>query len=148
LLTRALQRYWRLSRGQTLGAQGVVLDGQGRVLLIKHTYRPGWHFPGGGVERKESAVEALRRELREEAGVLLTGEPELFGFYANFRSFPGDHIALYLVRDWEQPQPPQPNYEIAGHGFFAADELPGDIHDATARRLRELLDGARRSHTW
>lgn len=148
MLTKVLQRYWRFSRGQTLGAQGVVLDSGGRILLIKHTYRPGWHFPGGGVEREETAVEALRRELSEEAGVILSGEPELFGLYANFRAFPGDHVALFLVRDWAQPEPPRPTVEIAAHGFFAADQLPGDIHEATARRIREVLDGAARSHIW
>ena len=145
---RLIQRYWRMTRSVTLGAQGVIIDKERRVLLVKHTYRPGWHFPGGGVERHETAPRALERELHEEAGVIIAGAPELFGLYANFRSFPSDHIALYLVKDWTQPVPPMPNREIAAHRFFANDALPEDIHQPTARRIREVFEGLARDVMW
>jgi ADP-ribose pyrophosphatase YjhB (NUDIX family) len=143
-----LQRCWRLSRGLTLGAQAAVIDAQDRILLIRHTYQPGWHFPGGGVERMETAEAALTRELEEEAGVTLTGEPELFGIYANFRSFPNDHIALFIVRSWVRARVPAPNFEIAEQGLFPRDALPVDISPGTARRLDEIFGGVPRNPMW
>jgi ADP-ribose pyrophosphatase YjhB (NUDIX family) len=143
-----MQHSWRFTRGLTLGAQAVVIDPQERVLLIRHTYRPGWHFPGGGVERHETVEAALTRELDEEAGIKLTGRPQLFGLYANFRTFPSDHVVLFVAREWRQPVIPQPNYEIAEHAFFARNELPHDIVASAARRLRELFEGEPRSHLW
>ena len=148
IVGRVLRPYWRLTRGLTLGAQGVVLDEGGRVLLIRHGYRPGWFFPGGGVERGETVEEALARELQEEAGIVLTGAAELHGLFANSRRFPGDHIAVYIVRLWEQPAVPRPNAEVREQGFFAHDALPDATDAGTRRRLAEILQGGRPGPRW
>jgi 8-oxo-dGTP pyrophosphatase MutT (NUDIX family) len=148
IVMRFLQRYWRLARGLTLGAQGLVVDDAGRILLVRHTYRPGWYFPGGGVEKNELIATALERELREEAGIVLNDQPQLFGFYANFRYFPSDHVALFVVRSWQQPSVPQPNREIAEQGFFALDGLPADAHRSVVSRIGEVFHGHPRDPLW
>ncbi len=148
LISAALRPWWRLTRGLTLGAQGVVLDQHNQVLLVRHGYRPGWCFPGGGVERRETIEVALARELREEAGVILTAPAELHGLFANIERFPGDHIAVFVMRHWERPVVPRPTPEIAEQGFFALDALPDDIDPGTARRLSEIFENAPRSASW
>jgi 8-oxo-dGTP pyrophosphatase MutT (NUDIX family) len=139
LLRRALQRYWRWQRGLTLGARGVVIDADGRVLLVEQTYSSGWIFPGGGVEYGETIEEALRRELSEEANVEITDRPELFGIYSNWDVYPGDHVALYVVRAWHQPRAPEPNREIARTGFFSPTALPDGTTAGTRRRVAEIV---------
>jgi 8-oxo-dGTP pyrophosphatase MutT (NUDIX family) len=148
IVTRGLQRYWRVSRGLTLGAQGCVLDASNRILLIRHTYRPGWHFPGGGVEKNETVETALQRELNEEAGIIVDGRPKLFNIYANNRLFPGDHIALYVVRSWHQPSVPPPNREIAEQGFFEITALPAGTNPPTRLRINEILKGSAPAEMW
>ncbi|MFT5508030.1 MAG: 8-oxo-dGTP pyrophosphatase MutT (NUDIX family) [Hyphomicrobiaceae bacterium] len=147
-IAKTLQFYWRRTRGLTMGAQGMILRPDNHVLLIRHTYRPGWHFPGGGVERNETIETALTRELHEEAGVEITSSPELFGLYANFKAFPSDHIAFFVIRSWTQPAVPKPNQEIAEQRFVAPDDLPAGTVSPVRRRLDEVLRSVERIEHW
>ena len=139
LIRRTLQTYWRFTRPLTIGAQGIIVDDAGRVLLIRHGYRPGWHFPGGGVEKNETLRTAAIREIEEETGVKALAPPRLISIYANFAAFPSDHIALFIFEKWERPFIPPPNAEIVEHGFFPVDALPAGTIPAVNRRLAELL---------
>jgi 8-oxo-dGTP pyrophosphatase MutT (NUDIX family) len=139
---RLFLRYARLRRGMTLGVRAVVFDGEGRVLLVRHGYTPGWHFPGGGVEPGETTRDALARELDEEAGIALTGPAELFGLYFSRHISRRDHVAVYVCREWRQArQPKVPNLEVVEIGFFAPAALPGGATDGTRRRVNEIVGG-------
>ncbi|MFG2828303.1 NUDIX domain-containing protein [Streptomyces sp. NPDC048434] len=73
---------------ETLAAGVLLFDDQDRVLLVDPTYKAGWEFPGGIVERGEAPVHAGIREVAEELGIELPRAPRL------------------LVLDWEAPKPP------------------------------------------
>jgi ADP-ribose pyrophosphatase YjhB (NUDIX family) len=140
VLTAMFRPFWRMRRGITLGAQGAVIDGERRVLLVRHGYRPGWWFPGGGVEWGETLEAALARELKEEVGVSLTGPVELHGVFGNFASFPGDHIAVFVVRHWQRRGEYWKLGEIAEARLFARGELPERIDPGTRARINEIFD--------
>jgi 8-oxo-dGTP diphosphatase len=53
-------------------AGALVRDPQGRLLILKPTYKRGWTIPGGIVEIGESPWEACRREAKEECGLEVT----------------------------------------------------------------------------
>jgi 8-oxo-dGTP pyrophosphatase MutT (NUDIX family) len=148
LLRRLFHFYWRFARGATLGAFAMVIDGQGRVFLIKHSYISGWHLPGGGVETGEAVKAALARELVEEGNIKLTGEPVLHGVFHNRRISRRDHVVFYVVRDFVQEAAPVPDHEIVAHGFFAIDELPEDTGRATRARIAEVFKGQAISELW
>jgi ADP-ribose pyrophosphatase YjhB (NUDIX family) len=140
--------YWRFARGMTLGVRAVVLDGQNRVFLVKHSYVAGWHLPGGGVETGETFRDALHRELEEEGRIELTGEPALHGLFFNSHVSRRDHVAVYLVRHFRQDRLPEPNHEIIACGFFEAGALPADTTQGTRLRISEVLDGRTPIVTW
>jgi 8-oxo-dGTP pyrophosphatase MutT (NUDIX family) len=74
-IRRVLHTYWRFSRGLTLGVRGLCIDESNRIFLVKHSYVTGWQLPGGGVERGETVLDALIRELAEEGNIEPTAPP-------------------------------------------------------------------------
>ena len=148
LRDRAFQAWWRMQRPMTLGVRGVVVDAKGHVLLLGHTYTPGWHFPGGGVEKGETCALALTRELEEEAGIRSAPEAmDLISVHANHAFFPNDHVLVYRITAWTQVEATQRG-EIAEVRFCDPLNPPEDVSKGTKRRLDEIFAGASRSEHW
>ncbi|MEU6281589.1 NUDIX domain-containing protein [Streptomyces sp. NPDC047028] len=99
---------------ETLAAGVLLFDEQDRVLLVDPTYKAGWEFPGGVVERGEAPARAGMREVAEETGIRLREVPRL------------------LVVDWERPVPP-------GYGGLRLLFDGGRLDPAAAGRV--LLPG-------
>jgi ADP-ribose pyrophosphatase YjhB (NUDIX family) len=148
ILRRAFDVYWRFSRALTIGVRGIVLDREGRVFLVRHSYVSGWHLPGGGVEVGETVAAALTRELSEEGNITVTEPPVLHGLFFNARDSQRDHVAVFVVRAFRQDKAPVPDMEIVEHGFFSPDALPPEATPGTRRRLAEVLGGPPTSERW
>ena len=133
--------FWRLAKPVTVGVRAVLVR-DGSVLLVWHTYRDGWHLPGGGVKRGETLEQAIRREAAEEAGAQL-GTLRLLGLYDNFREGKSDHVAVFVCTDLTLNGEPGRGLdrEIARVAFFELDGLPEDVSPGTRRRLLEYVEG-------
>jgi ADP-ribose pyrophosphatase YjhB (NUDIX family) len=148
LLQRAVLLAARFSRGMTLGVRIAALDAGGRVFLVRHTYVPGWHLPGGGVEPGETLIEAAAKELREEGNIVMAHPPVLHGMFFNRRALNRDHLAVYVTRQFHQTAPRPADHEIAETGFFPLDALPEGTTAATRRRLHEITAGLPAAPEW
>lgn len=134
---RPVQRaWWRVRRPTVMGTCAMVANEKGEILLVRHTYMTGWHFPGGGVGKRETVLAALHRELKEEVGVTVNGAPELVGVYTNPADPRASHVALYRVDDYAMAY--RRNLEIAEWRFFAPDALPEDAGRGPRNRVAEM----------
>ena len=145
---RLLHVYWRFARGMTIGVRAVVINGEGRVFLVKHSYSKGWHLPGGGVEAGETLPAALARELAEEGNIELLAPPILHGVFYHPLHSRRDHVALYIVRAFRQTALPARNFEIIDHGFFPPEALPEGTTEGTAARIAEVCNGIPAPSHW
>jgi 8-oxo-dGTP diphosphatase len=126
-----------------VGAACVVLDAEGRVLLVHHTYgRLNWELPGGLGEAGESPDEAALRELVEETG-LRGGRPRLTGVYfePNHDLAPMLHFVFRCEVD-HSAVPRASSPEVSEVGWWVIGELPRPISDFTERRILDAIADA------
>ena len=125
----------------TVTAGAVITDNQGRVLLLKHRFRPGtgWGMPGGFMQAGEQPEEALRRELREEVG-LEVEEVELF----STRAFKVPRQVEIVFTALALGDTNELNFEIQKAAWFSPSELPEELPTDQAQLIKRALDdGAR-----
>ncbi len=134
-----------LLRPTAFGVAGVIYDDQGRVLLVRQTYMPGWRLPGGAIGHGEPAETALRRELAEEVG-LSGGRVRLFGIYSRKVWWISHVVALYAVENGGTNF--RPNIEVSAVMWASPQTPPANTAPATLRRLRELAMGAQQDAIW
>jgi 8-oxo-dGTP pyrophosphatase MutT (NUDIX family) len=148
LRVRLLHWSFLLTRPMSLGVRAIVISPDDEILLVRHGYVSGWHFPGGGVEVGETCLESLKRELEEEAHIAIEGPPALHGIFFNTQTSRRDHVAAYVVRSFRVLGERPPDWEIAEARFFPRLALPEGTTRATRARLAEIFDSAPLSERW
>ena len=138
LVYRLRKLSWRVTRPTTLGAR-VILEKDGAILLVKHTYHRHWYLPGGGVNKGETVEEAARREAAEEVGAEL-GELRLVGVYDSFSEYKSDHVVVFSCDSFTLGGGTDAA-EIEHVQKFSLRDLPVTISPATLRRIREYVSG-------
>lgn len=138
----------RLRRTMTLGVRIAVRSDDGGILLVRHSYMPGWYLPGGAVDPGETLAEAAERELLEETGARALAPPRLFSMYLNARQSPRDHVALFCLEEARLAETPPRGLEIRETGVFPLDALPQDTTPATRRRIAEITGAAPVDARW
>jgi 8-oxo-dGTP diphosphatase len=78
-------------------AGGLIRDGEGRLLILKPTYKAGWTIPGGQIEADgETPWEGCRREVAEETGLVVsTGRLACVDFLRPRQDRPGGLRLLF-----------------------------------------------------
>jgi ADP-ribose pyrophosphatase YjhB (NUDIX family) len=142
LANRIARLYWRVRRPRTLGVRAVVLDPEGRVALVRHTYTDQWYLPGGGVNKGESFADALLRELKEEVALGDAAVERVLGVYHSRREGKDDHVVAFVVRAAAEGLAVADAREIEAAAWFPLDALPPDASPATLRRIAEYRAGA------
>lgn len=131
---RLLRTSWRLRHPVTLGVRLLLVENE-KILLVKHTYRPGWFLPGGRPDRGESLVSTARREAQEEAGVKTDGI-ELLGMVSHLPSWRSDHVAIFRANSFDRR--PCSSREIERVKMFSLNALPDDTSDEALTVLQKL----------
>lgn len=136
---RTLASVTRITGTGGVGVNALVVTPAGRIVLVRHSYMAGWHFPGGGLKRSETPEQGIIRELREEIGLqrwAAIGQSD----EPSDRADPDcTGPALFIVTGADYRF--RSNLEIEAASEFAPDALPDDCSKSVRRHVAWWLAG-------
>ena len=126
---------WRVNPRFIHGVSGIILDQNGRILLLKHRFwkRQRWGLPGGLAHHGETLAETLRRELLEETGMEVRPTKLLRLSTKQHR------LAEFVLLAEPAGEPGALSSEIMEARYWEPDALPENLLPAHRRLLEELL---------
>lgn len=132
-----LRLYWFLFRPNGYGVKCVIQRPDSKVLFIKNTYGKGyWNFPGGHINRSETAEEAVKREVFEEVGIILDSVTLVVSFLSTLEH-KRDHIAVFTAYT-EAPVGSVQKSEIADFQWCHIDDYPKPLSGVAKMVLNRL----------
>jgi len=135
LSPRARQKIVRVTQKKFTASVAAIIENEtGEILLLDHVLRPdsGWGIPGGFLGYGEQPAEALRRELREEAGLELKMLEMIRVRTA------GRHIEI-LFRAKANGVASVKSREINACGWFKVNEMPEKMNQTQKSTIENLL---------
>lgn len=136
------QRVWRKTR---LGVCAIIVNEQGEILLVKHTYSDGWFLPGGAARSGENLLDAIRRELAEELSLELDSPLGVHGIFFHERK--REYISVFAFEVDKSTEVTQ-NWEIEDWGWYNLESLPQGLSLGAERRLLEWRGESHYSGVW
>ncbi len=110
-----------------IAAAGIVMNDKDEILMVK-THNAGWVFPGGQVEVGENVIDAVKREIMEEAGIDIE-VGELFCVSSNTGKYPGyngvKEVPTKIMLDFicrAKGGIPRPSEENSESAYFPKEE--------------------------
>lgn len=139
------QKEWVMPTHIIAGA-GIVMNDKNEVLMVK-THNAGWVFPGGQVEVGENVIEAVKREIMEEAGIDVE-VGEVFCISSNTAKYPGHsgvkEVPTKIMLDFickEIGGTPRPSEENSETKYVPVEEALGMIKaPAIIERFKAYLE--------
>jgi 8-oxo-dGTP pyrophosphatase MutT (NUDIX family) len=136
---KLLKLNWFVRRPRTFGAHALALTPEGKLILVRLRYAPGWRVPGGGRSEDEDPREAVLRELREEIGLTAHGEVRVAAELEERTDFKRDLASLLIVGDVRY-RPRKWSWEIEHIIEVPIDELPPDMSPRALRWIHAVRD--------
>ncbi|MNJ23728.1 NUDIX domain-containing protein [Pseudomonas sp. LF19] len=131
----------------SVGVRAAIINKQHQILLIKHTYREGWHMPGGGLAPGETPIQGISREVKEETNLHIESAAVVSVLLNKWRS-QHDYVILFKVIQFTGSPCINDPSEILDIEWFNTNQLPEDITINTRRRIEEIISGEPNNGHW
>jgi len=122
------------------GVNVIIKNGKGEILLTKREDFEIWCLPGGGINNEELAVDAAKREIKEEVGLII-GVIDLVGIYQRKEWLNGnDEILVFRANKIRGELKIDPN-EVLEAKWFALEEVPKELIFGHKKRIEDFRNG-------
>jgi 8-oxo-dGTP diphosphatase len=122
-----------------MGAGALLVDENGRVLLVEPSYKPVWEIPGGVIEKDESPKACVVREIKEELGLdMAIGRLLIVDYNAPTEEKSESLMFIFdggVLTCTEMDKIQLQQEELLSFNFFEPTQLPTNLSSTLRQRI-------------